>query len=131
MKKVIIMRGVPGSGKSTKAKTYGGIICSADDFFMQDGVYKFNRKLIYAAHAHCIYNFEKALFNKEPLVIVDNTHTRKWEYERYIKCAERYGYEVVIDSLKDAGLSCEELAKRNVHGVPIENIKRMLARWEE
>jgi len=125
------MRGLPGSGKSTKAKSYGGVICSADDFFILNGVYKFNRKLISAAHIHCSYNFTQAINRGEPLIIVDNTNTRKWEYEKYVKSAKSAGYEVVIDSLKDGGVSCEELFKRNVHGVPLETIKKMLARWQE
>lgn len=37
---IILMRGVPGSGKSTKAKKLAGtsgIVYSTDDFFMKNG----------------------------------------------------------------------------------------------
>ena len=43
------MRGLPGSGKSTKAKKIAGdvgVIFSTDDFFMVDGQYKFDPKMI-------------------------------------------------------------------------------------
>ncbi len=57
---MIILRGVPGSGKSTFAKSFisqnggNGKILSTDDYFMQiiDGVevYVYNRSLLSEAH---------------------------------------------------------------------------------
>lgn len=43
------MRGLPGSGKSTKAKKIAGelgVIYSTDDFFMVNGQYVFDGKMI-------------------------------------------------------------------------------------
>jgi adenylate kinase family enzyme len=43
------MRGVPGSGKSTKAKQLAGtngVVYSTDDFFIVKGEYKYDPKLI-------------------------------------------------------------------------------------
>lgn len=43
------MRGVPGSGKSTKAKKLAGsngVIYSTDDFFMKNGEYIYDVKFI-------------------------------------------------------------------------------------
>ena len=43
------MRGLPGSGKSTKAKKIAGehgVIYSTDDFFMVNGVYVYDAKMI-------------------------------------------------------------------------------------
>jgi adenylate kinase family enzyme len=43
------MRGVPGSGKSTKAKKLAGsngVIYSTDDFFMKNGEYVYDVKFI-------------------------------------------------------------------------------------
>jgi dephospho-CoA kinase len=42
MKRVLLMSGIPGSGKSSSAKYFaqeGGkvLICSADDYFMKSG----------------------------------------------------------------------------------------------
>ena len=43
MEKVLyIVRGIPGSGKSTFAKSLGGTHFEADMFFMKDGEYKFD-----------------------------------------------------------------------------------------
>ena len=43
------MRGLPGSGKSTKARKIAGqfgVVYSTDDFFMVNGEYKFDPKMI-------------------------------------------------------------------------------------
>lgn len=47
------MRGVPGSGKSTKAKKLAGssgLVFSTDDFFMVKGEYVYNQKMIGEYH---------------------------------------------------------------------------------
>ena len=48
MKTLIILRGVPGCGKSTVAEVLSNNgkypVCTADDFFMKDGEYKWNPK---------------------------------------------------------------------------------------
>ena len=46
MKSLILVRGIPGSGKSTFAKeiSYGFPFLSADDFFMIEGKYQFDPK---------------------------------------------------------------------------------------
>lgn len=61
MKRLVVMRGASGSGKSTKAKQlaadylnlYGAEawIFSTDEFFMRDGQYMFNPAAL--GHAHC------------------------------------------------------------------------------
>lgn len=133
-RKVIVLRGIPSSGKSTKARELaksveGSVICSADDFFMKTGTYVFDPNLLRAAHQSCFRKFTKSLQDSVPLVIVDNTHTRKWEYEKYVEQAQEFGYEVEIVSLPHP--DPEVAAARNLHGVGIEIIKKMIARWQD
>lgn len=139
MTHIVIMRGLPGSGKSTLARTIAAnqpagaaVIVSADDFFVgDDGVYRFNPAQIADAHAQCLARFEAAISDpKVQLVIVDNTNTQRWEFAKYV--APRAGIEasVTIIPVFDGGLTDEELAARNTHGVPVEAIRRMRARWE-
>lgn len=154
---LIILRGLPGSGKSTLAKILLGELqgslavsqeqqdvlaelpdsptdyayCSADDFFVgDDGVYRFKGALIGKAHATCQIKALESMAQAKRLVIVDNTHTTAWEYALYQKMGEVFNYQTVVLDVFDGGLSDEELAARNSHGVPQEAIARMRARYE-
>lgn len=52
-KKLFLMRGMPGSGKSTLAKKLagqGGVVYSTDDFFMKNGQYVYDAKMIGEYH---------------------------------------------------------------------------------
>lgn len=118
------MRGVPGSGKSTYIKNNceGAVIASADNFFMKDGVYNFNIKLIGRAHDFCFATFNKALAAKSPLVVVDNTNVKPRDFKRYVEGAQAAGYEVqIVRVLCDPA----KAASRNVHNVPAEIVHRM------
>ena len=53
VKELVLMRGLPGSGKSTKAKKIAGqigVVFSTDDFFMVNGQYKYDPKMIGEYH---------------------------------------------------------------------------------
>lgn len=139
MKKVLVLlRGIPGSGKSTKAQEivdncFGTHVkCSADDYFINsDGEYVFNRFRLGKAHNQCKENAKQAMKDGVDLVIVDNTNTTKKEMQPYINMAKHYGYQIkfeVVGSFDEE--SIELYAKRNVHGVPVETIKRMASRFE-
>lgn len=133
MKKVYIMRGLPGAGKSTWTKNNapGAVICSADHFFERDGTYRFDPTNLGKAHAECFAKFQKALERGAEAIVVDNTNTTKWEFEKYQNLADLHGYDVELVNIFDGGFSDEDLANRNTHGVPLESIRRMRSRWQE
>lgn len=123
MKTLYIIRGVPGSGKSTWARTQLGIKpFEADDFFMRDGVYRYQADMVPRAHDFCKRRCENAMQEGQEIIAVANTFTRKWEYNKYLELAEKYGYEVVIHICKGK--------YKNVHGVPDEAIAKMRERFE-
>jgi NEDD4-binding protein 2 len=133
--RVYILRGLPGSGKSDVAKRLAGdafdsFVASADNFFVHGGVYRFDAKKLGDAHAFCQRNFVEALKRRLKTVVVDNTNTRKSEYEFYVHAAEEHGYQVSVVSVKTDATDAE-LAKRNKHGCPEETIRRMRERWED
>jgi len=135
MKQVVIMRGWPGSGKSTLAKSLFGVICSADNFFVRygNGVYKYEPDLIPTAHQVCKLEFKNAIDDGEELVIVDNTNIKRHNYQYYVDYAKHKGYKVyqlVPWSEHSLPVSAETCYKRNVHGVPLVTIQKMIREFE-
>ena len=126
---IFIVRGLPGAGKSTMAATLAADAVSADDYFMEGGVYKFDPSLLPAAHADCQQKARDILASGRP-VAVANTFTQGWEVQPYVKIAQETGALMVVTDLFDGGLSDEALADRNVHEVPVATIRAMRARWE-
>lgn len=125
------MRGVSGAGKSTYVKTHfpKAFICSADSFFYNEkGEYLFNPNLLGRAHETCRKKFAKALKNKEPLIVVDNTNTRFWEMKPYINATREVGYKLKFIRLE---IPVEVATGRNLHNVPEEAIRKMASRMQE
>lgn len=131
---VYIMRGVPGSGKSTIAQEivsdFGGAVHSTDDFFVnQQGEYEFDQSKLGKAHQANLDAFAESLDANQPVVIVDNTNIRRWEFAKYIKLANRAGY--VVQEVKAPTPEAEEAVERNLHNVPEHAIRRMLNNFED
>ena len=78
MKYLIILRGIPGAGKSTCANVLSENaypIFSADDFFIVDGEYVFNADKLHQAHAQCKHNTEQAMIDNIEKIFVANQTT--------------------------------------------------------
>jgi predicted kinase len=144
MGKMIVMRGVSGSGKSTRAKELvqefmdtnpeeQAIVCSADAFFVNrdSGDYEFDSKKLPSAHSYCRTRAETAMELGVELVVIDNTNTRKWEYEGYVKLAEQFGYEAEVEMVGQLDESnLKVYANRNKHGVDLEVVRAQAKRFE-
>ena len=120
---LILIRGLPGSGKTTMAKTQypDHIHFEADQYFEKDGEYLFRPHLIKDAHEQCQNNTRRALGRGRD-VVVANTFTQKWEMEPYHRMAVANGATVKV---------IEATGKfKNIHGVPDEVIEKMRNRWE-
>jgi len=148
----LILRGVSGAGKSTYAKKLQEVIwrfnskvrnlidwtkqcaiVSADNYFIRpDGLYDFNARVLRQAHEWCRKEVERMMENDVQVIILDNTNTQKWEYEKYAEIAKANGYKIkdkIIGKLDEESLKI--YAGRNAHGVPPEAIARMAKRFEK
>ena len=149
MKKVIITIGCPGSGKSTRvkdivSKNKNVVVCSADNFFMKNGVYEWNPSKIRNAHEYCQKIFLDALNDDSiEIIIVDNTNITKKDRKFYIDNAKKFTNNIeflIPEDFKSAVASknnenklnqwVEIFAKRNVHNVPAQTIKRMILTYQ-
>ena len=145
MQDVVILRGIPGSGKTHYVENTLGfdgeslasstaLVVSTDHFFTDDstGEYKFNRSKLTEAHSYTRMRFLTALAGRTNLIIVDNTCTRLWEYQEYIHMAETFGANVTVTEMccpsAEMALLCWE---RNRHGVPLSDVIRMWEHWEK
>lgn len=133
---MVILRGVSGAGKSTRARELASrnmdtMICSADDYFTVGKHYLFNSANIGKAHAWCLGRAVAALELEVALVIIDNTNTQEWEMRPYIDAATYWNYEYEIEmigQLSDTAL--QTYAARNIHNVPLDTIRRQAARFK-
>ena len=123
-KELFLLRGLPGAGKSTLAKSLGGKHFEADMYFVRDGEYKFDVTKLKDAHEWCRSSVGGLMINEEPKLVVSNTFTQEWEMEPYYKLAEKYGYRVhsLIVENRHGGM--------NEHGVPEEKLEQMKNRFE-
>ena len=118
MKKLILVRGCSGSGKSTFAELLSEFVISADDYFMVHGEYKFDPTKLHFAHKQSLDATETSMVNDVEQIVVANTFTTEKELSPYFTLATRYGYSVfsVIVENRHGGT--------NVHNVPAERVKK-------
>jgi predicted kinase len=129
MSKLILVRGLPGSGKSTFAKKikeknhfmYERL--ETDMFYETPNGYEFDADRIKDAHNWCYYSTMKALKGGMD-VIVSNTFTTNWEMERYVALKEIFpNLNIIIINMYTQ--------YETIHNVPEETMKKMKARWQD
>jgi predicted kinase len=131
MGKVIILQGVPGSGKSTYQRQFypDAEVFSADHYFTAGGQYDFNPKMLPHAHGMCLRGFinwckSNSMLSKN-VAIVDNTNTTVTEIAPYMAVAAAYNHDAEIFAMMVAP---EIAAKRNIHGVSQGAVEGMAQR---
>lgn len=132
-KVLTLVRGLPGSGKSTFANFVWNdyAICEADKFFYdKEGNYNFDASKLKQAHEWCRNEVETRMKDNEvnpqyyPEIVVSNTFTQEWEMEAYYELAKKYDYLVIsiIVENRHGGV--------NEHGVPADKLEQMKNRFQ-
>jgi predicted kinase len=145
-KVLIIMRGIPGSGKSHRAKILGegGAVFSTDEFFTQGGKYSFDPAKIAVAHEWNQNRVRDALAKGVTPVVVDNTNIMLAHVKPYLEMARSYGYKIEYAepdspwwksfgpnmSKQDEDKLIKALMQKGTHEVPEAAVRKMLSQWE-
>ncbi|XP_065340759.1 NEDD4-binding protein 2-like isoform X1 [Cloeon dipterum] len=138
---MVILRGLPGSGKSYFSKEliemaeeqkFDHQVCSADHYFMKpNGKYEFNQYDLQRAHESCQANAQKALSNKTPLVVIDNTNSVDWEMKFYIFEGVKNEYHIELWEASTGWCNnVGQLVQKTIHNVPERTIRNMKERFQ-
>ena len=117
------IRGLPGSGKTTFAKSLNLNFYEADQYFEKFNNNKFDHKLLKKAHQYC-YESVKQELERGQSTVVSNTMTSKEELKEYEDLAKTLNVKFVSIILENRheGVS--------IHGVPEETIEKMKKRFD-
>lgn len=120
---LLLVIGLPGSGKSTFAKTVPNAShYEADMYFVdEDGNYTFDRTKLKDAHQWCQRMTARDLMNGRS-VVVSNTGLQRWEREAYYKIAEMCGARIKVKVMTNN--------YDNIHNVPQEALDMMKNRFQ-
>lgn len=142
MKMMVIMRGPPGSGKSTFtqflrqlgeagcAECTGSqepLVLSLDSFRFVDGKYVFDPR----REGEVVENYHQAVLqacqSEHPFIVLDNVHSRQWEMKKARGIGEQRGYRIFVIEVQEDFWTCLD---RMVHPVPFDKLKEIFERWE-
>jgi len=126
-----LIRGLPGSGKSTKAaslkKSTGADWFEADMFFDTINGYQWNRDLLHQAHQWCQLNTLQSLYAGRS-VIVSNTFTTIKEMQPYLDILNTANSSEKYPRLRIIEMRTQY---ESIHNVPKETLQKMSSRWQE
>lgn len=122
---LILLRGLPGSGKTTLGYGFGVVPLAADDYFYdEEGNYNFNARDLPKAHKWCRVRTEHQMEDGVEKIVVANTFTQEWEFKEYFELAKQYDYRVHSLIVENRHGSV------NVHNVPDDKLEQMKNRFE-
>ena len=130
MNSLIILRGLPGSGKTTLAKVLSENgkypVFSVDDYFTDiiTNEYKFEFDKNHLAYKQCEENAKLSLQKGIPKIFIDNAFTLEWELEPYFKLASEFNYRIFVITVENRHKN------KNIHEISDEQLKKMAEKYK-
>ncbi len=126
---LIILRGLPGSGKTTLAEVlseHKWPVFSIDDYFTDPTTqaYSFDFSKNHLAYKACQTNTEEAMRKGIEKIFLHNTFTLEWEMEPYFKLAEKYQYRLHVLTVENRHHS------KNKHDISLEQMQKMAEKYK-
>jgi len=125
-----LVRGLPGSGKTSLAKKISSAEVCADYYverIAEESGLTYNevwQDHVKAAHAWCRTTVESWMGWQINDIVVHNVFATKKSMQFYLDLAKHYDYEVNIISVENY------TQRKNTHGVDSSIIRRMAGSWE-
>lgn len=127
---LILVRGLPGSGKSTLTKVLSENskypVLSIDDYFTDavTGKYVFEFSKNHLAYKSCELLTKQHMEANSEKIFIDNTFTLEWEMEPYFKLAAEFNYMVFTVTVEHRHTG------KNSHQVSDEQLKKMAEKYK-
>lgn len=125
-KQLILLRGLPGAGKTSLAEfiTEGinSTIRAADDYFYENGPtdgYDFDPTKLGVAHKECVNRVKDDMKEGVDMIVVTNTFTKAKDMKKYIELADKFDYRfssIIVENRH---------GNKSVHGVPDSTMDKM------
>ena len=130
MLSLIILRGLPGAGKTTLAKLLSENNkwprFSIDSYFTDPvtNEYNFQFENNHLAYKNCEEQTKTAMENKTEKIFIDNVFSLDWEIEPYFKLASIYNYSVFVVTVENYH------SNKNSHSISDEQLQKMAAKYK-
>jgi predicted kinase len=129
MNSLIILRGLPGSGKTTLANLLSENkwpVFSIDSYFTdpKTNEYNFQFDKNHLAYKNCENQTRQAMQNKTEKIFIDNVFSLDWEIEPYFKLASEFNYSVFVTTVENYQ------GHKNTHKISEEQIQKMAAKYK-
>lgn len=128
-KSLIILRGLPGSGKTSLAHLLAEEgkypVFSVDDYFTNEkGEYRFEFDKNHLAYKQCEENVKVAMKSSAGKIILHNVFSIEWEIEPYFKLASEFNYTVFVATVENRH------GNKNTHDISDEQLAKMAEKYK-
>lgn len=126
---LILLRGLPGSGKSSLAKILSEngkypVHCIDHYFTDANGNYNFRFEDNHIAYTRCREFTEESIKKGLQKIFVDNTFTMEWEIDPYFQMAAANDYYVFVVTVENYG------SFKNIHHITDDQLNKMAEKYK-